>query len=110
MNPGNGKVHRDCAVRCLSGGIPSVFATNDFNGSPAVLLLTGPNQKRLPRGAFLDRVAQPIQIHGRVMQIGNTFNAEVGSVLGKIFLLLIAFTFAIFSASHPRAFGLTTNI
>lgn len=22
MNPGNGKVHRDCAVRCLSGGIP----------------------------------------------------------------------------------------
>ena len=49
MNPDNGKVHRDCAVRCLSGGISPVFATNDFNGSPAVLLLTGPNQKRLPR-------------------------------------------------------------
>ena len=25
MNPGNGKVHRDCAVRCLSGGIPPIF-------------------------------------------------------------------------------------
>jgi len=72
MNPGNGKVHRDCAVRCLSGGIPPVFATNDLNGSPAVLLLTGPNQKRLPREAFLDRVAQPMRIHGRVVQIGNT--------------------------------------
>jgi hypothetical protein len=79
MNPGNGKVHRDCAVRCLSGGIPPVFATNDFNGSPAVLQLTGPNQKRLPREAFLDRVAQPIQIHGRVMQIGNTLLLETES-------------------------------
>jgi len=23
MNPGSGKVHRDCATRCLSGGVPS---------------------------------------------------------------------------------------
>jgi hypothetical protein len=79
MNPGNGKVHRDCAVRCLSGGIPPVFATNDFNGSPTVLLLTGPNQKALPKEAFLDRVAQPMQIHGRVMQIGNTLVLETES-------------------------------
>ena len=79
MNPGNGKVHRDCAVRCLSGGIPPVFATNDFNGSPAVLLLTGPNQKPLPKEAFLDRVAQPMQIHGRVMQTGNTLLLETES-------------------------------
>lgn len=79
MNPGNGKVHRDCAVRCLSGGIPPVFATNDFNGSPAVLLLTGPNQKPLPKEAFLDRVAQPMRIHGRVVQIGNTLLLEMES-------------------------------
>jgi hypothetical protein len=79
MNPGNGKVHRDCAVRCLSGGIPPVFATNDFNGSPAVLLLTGPNQKPLPKQAFLDRVAQPMRIHGRVMQIGNSLFLETES-------------------------------
>jgi hypothetical protein len=79
MNPGNGKVHRDCAVRCLSGGIPPVFATNDFNGSPAVLLLTGPDQKPLPKEVFLDRVSQPTQIHGRVMQIGETLLLEVFS-------------------------------
>jgi hypothetical protein len=79
MNPGNGKVHRDCAVRCLSGGIPPVFATNDFNGSPAVPLLTGPNQKRLPKEAFLDRVAQPMRIHGRIVQIGNTLLLETES-------------------------------
>ncbi len=79
MNPGNGKAHRDCAVRCLSGGIPPVFATNDFSGSPAVLQLTGPNQKPLPKEAFLDRVAQPIRIHGTVMQIGNTLLLETES-------------------------------
>jgi hypothetical protein len=59
--------------------ITPVFATNDFNGSPAVLLLTGPNQKRLPREAFLDRVAQPTRIHGRVMQIGNRLLLETES-------------------------------
>ena len=79
MNPGNGKVHRDCAVRCLSGGIPPVFATNDFNGSPSVLLLTGPNQKPLPKETFLDRVAQPMRIHGTVIQIGNTLLLEMES-------------------------------
>jgi len=79
MNPGNGKVHRDCAVRCLSGGIPPVFATNNFSGSAAVLLLTSPNQKPLPKEAFLDRVAQPMRIHGRVVQMGNTLLLETES-------------------------------
>jgi hypothetical protein len=79
MNPGNGKVHRDCAVRCLSGGIPAVFATNDFNGSPAVLQLVGPNQKPLPKEAFLDHVAQPMRIHGTVVQIGNALLLETES-------------------------------
>ena len=79
MNPGNGKVHRDCAVRCLSGGIPPVFATNDFNGSPALLQLTDPNQKPLPKEAFLDRVAQPMRIHGTVMQVGHTLLLETES-------------------------------
>ncbi len=29
MKPGKGKIHRSCAVRCISGGIPPVLATND---------------------------------------------------------------------------------
>jgi predicted ABC-type transport system involved in lysophospholipase L1 biosynthesis ATPase subunit len=45
-----------------------------------VLLLTGPNQKPpLPKEAFLDRVAQPMRIHGRVMQTGNTLLLETES-------------------------------
>ncbi len=79
MNPGSGKVHRDCAVRCLSGGIPPVFATNDFNGSPAILLLTDPNQRSLPKDAFLNLVAQPVHIRGRVVKRGETLYLETES-------------------------------
>jgi hypothetical protein len=76
MNPGNGKVHRDCAVRCLSGGIPPIFASNDFNGIPAIFLLTGPNRKPLPKETFLVWVARPVRIRGRIMQSGDTMSLE----------------------------------
>ena len=39
MNPGEGNVHRDCAVRCLSGGVPAMFAYQDDSGSHLALLL-----------------------------------------------------------------------
>ncbi len=78
MNPGSGKVHRDCAVRCISGGIPPVFATNDFNGSPAILLLTDLHQKPLPKETFLKLVAQPVRIHGSVVKTGETLYLKTG--------------------------------
>jgi len=76
MNPANGKVHRDCAVRCLSGGIPPIFATNDFRGIPAILVLTDAGGEPLPKQAFLHLVAQPVQVHGRVLQRGETMFLE----------------------------------
>jgi hypothetical protein len=72
MNPGSGKVHRDCAVRCIGGGIPPLFATNDFNGSPAILLLTDLDQKPLPKVSFLKLVARPVRIRGKVIKTGET--------------------------------------
>jgi hypothetical protein len=77
MNPGNGKVHRDCAVRCLSGRIPPIFATNDFRGIPAILLLTDAAGKPLPKQAFLNLVAQPVRVHGEVLQTGNTLFLKI---------------------------------
>ncbi len=78
MNPGSGKVHRDCAVRCISGGIPPIFVTNDFNGSPAILLLTDLHQKPLPKETFLRLVAQPVRIHGSVVKTGETLYLKTG--------------------------------
>lgn len=85
MNPGNGKVHRDCAVRCLSGGVPPVFVTNDFNGKPAALLLTGLNAEPFPKNDFLDRVARPVRIRGRVTRAGDTmFLRSEASAISRI--------------------------
>jgi hypothetical protein len=62
MNPGNGKVHRDCAVRCISGGIPPAFLVRDANGRTETLLVA--NWKR----ELLDHVAEPITIRGRLVR------------------------------------------
>ena len=77
MNPGNGKVHRDCAARCLSGGVPVLFATNNFRSEPAVLQLTDSSQKPLPKAAFLDHVGQPVRLKGTVVENGNTLIFEI---------------------------------
>jgi len=77
MNPGSGKVHRDCAVRCLSGGIPPALVTNNFNGRRATFLLTAPDRKPLRKEAFLDRMAQPVSIRGNVTQLGDALLLEV---------------------------------
>jgi hypothetical protein len=77
MNPGSGKVHRDCAVRCLSGGVPILFATNDFRGEPAVLQLTDSNQKPLPKATFLDHVGQPVRLKGTIVENGDTLIFEI---------------------------------
>jgi hypothetical protein len=39
MNPGERIVHRDCAIRCLSGGIPAMFAYRDNAGASHLALL-----------------------------------------------------------------------
>src|SRR5215510_7567500 len=60
MNPGAGKVHRDCAVRCISGGIPPAFLVRDSAGNTATLLVA--NWKR----ELLEHIAEPVTIRGRL--------------------------------------------
>jgi hypothetical protein len=61
MNPGNGKVHRDCAARCISGGIPPAFLVRDASGRALTILLA--NWK----SELLDHIAEPITIRGRLV-------------------------------------------
>ena len=77
MNPGSGKVHRDCAARCLSGGVPVLFATTDFRGEPAVLQLADSGRKALPKAAFLGHVGQPVRIKGTVVESGDTLIFQI---------------------------------
>jgi hypothetical protein len=68
MNPGQGKVHRDCAARCLSGGIPPIFVTADGREQ---FLLVGPDGRALGRDALREFIAEPIQIQGERLETGS---------------------------------------
>ena len=70
MNPGNGKVHRDCAVRCISGGAPPAFIARDASGETRVLLLTGSDGRALHR-EVLPFVAEPLLIVGELVRSGG---------------------------------------
>ena len=69
MNPGQGKVHRDCAARCLSGGIPPIFVTTDGHEQ---FLLVGLDGRALGRDALSEFIAEPIQIQGELLETGST--------------------------------------
>jgi hypothetical protein len=68
MNPGEGKVHRECAALCLKGGIPPALFTHELDGSPNIFLLIDPSGAPLPQSDYLQRVGQLVRIHGRASE------------------------------------------
>lgn len=70
MNPGERKVHRDCAVRCISGGLPPALVAPDASGDIRILLLVGENGRRLNR-EVLPFVAAPIEVSGTLARKGT---------------------------------------
>lgn len=79
MNPGSGKVHRDCAARCISGGVPVGFVARDSNGREQVYLLISKDGQPLSRKAIISRVAEPITLSGRIRRLGDSkfFEADM---------------------------------
>ncbi len=71
MNPGEGKVHRSCAARCVSGGAPPIFYARDASGSAFYFYLVSKEGKPMNR-EVLDSVGEPIEIMGRATRLGNT--------------------------------------
>lgn len=70
MNPGNRTTHRECAVRCISGGIPPLFVVRNGAGETAALWLISSDGSSV--GAqVLDLVAEPIEITGEVTRDGD---------------------------------------
>jgi nitrite reductase/ring-hydroxylating ferredoxin subunit/DMSO/TMAO reductase YedYZ heme-binding membrane subunit len=62
MRPGEGKVHRACAIRCLEGGVPPGLLVRHEDGTHQVYLLAGPEG----RGLDLDLrwAARTIEVEG----------------------------------------------
>jgi len=70
MNPGEGKVHRDCATRCISGGVPVAFVLNSKDQSGSVYFLQMSGGGRLPPG-IAQHVGEPITLSGEALMIGD---------------------------------------
>jgi hypothetical protein len=68
MNPGMGKVHRDCASRCISGGIPPMFVTS----SGDQFLLVGPDEQPFQRDVLRKFIAEPIRLQGKLLERGDS--------------------------------------
>ena len=72
MKPGKGKIHRSCAVRCISGGIPPVFASTDKNNVTSYFLMTDMDGKPINKDV-LPYVGQPAKIKGTVEKYSDTW-------------------------------------
>jgi sulfoxide reductase heme-binding subunit YedZ len=74
MKPGQGKAHKDCAVRCISGGAPPAFVVRAAGPSgeerTQILLLVGSEGGSIA-SRILDLVAEPVEIEGEVSRLGD---------------------------------------
>ncbi len=70
MNPGSGKVHRDCAARCISGGVPAAFVATDREHSGSFFLLKSAYGGQIPR-ELLAHAGEPLTIQGEALGIGD---------------------------------------
>jgi hypothetical protein len=70
MNPGEGKTHLACAVRCVSGGLPPLLVIRDAQGREQHLLLTDPGGGPM-NARILPMVGRPVTVTGTVAREGE---------------------------------------
>jgi hypothetical protein len=70
MNPGQGVVHRDCAIRCLRGGMPPMLRVVDQDGRAALIALVGADGRAIGR-ELADMAAEPIEVVGTLSRRGD---------------------------------------
>ncbi len=72
MKPGEGKVHKSCAIRCISGGIPPVFkAKASDQKEPARYYLIFDENGHEVNKRILPYVAEQIMLTGKTNQVLN---------------------------------------
>ena len=84
MKPAEGKIHKSCAIRCISGGIPPVFRheTGKIDNPYEYYLITGANGKELNKD-ILPYVAEPASITGTASSIAgwNTVRLDLDNLV-----------------------------
>jgi len=67
MKPGQGKPHKDCAIRCILGGIPPVLRVTNAEGASHYYLLAGAEGEPMNE-KVKDVVAEPVSITAKAVQ------------------------------------------
>lgn len=67
MKPGLGKPHRDCAIRCILGGIPPLLHIQNEKGESNYYIIVGPNGEKMNE-AVQNFVAEPVKLKGKLVQ------------------------------------------
>lgn len=65
MKPGEGKPHRSCAIRCIAGGIPPVFAIGNVDDDFVILTGEKINEEIIPL------VGDAVQLEGEVIEVAD---------------------------------------
>ena len=81
MKPGEGKPHRSCAIRCISGGIPPMLAVRNEKGASNYYVLLGANGEPINQ-QVLDFVAEPVNVSGKLESLGDWLLLKVNSENG----------------------------
>jgi len=81
MKPGEGKPHRDCAIRCILGGIPPMLAVKNEKGEANYYLLAGQHGERMNE-AVQPYVAAPVSVTARAVQYDDWIILYVASNTG----------------------------
>lgn len=81
MNPGEGKVHKDCAIRCISGGITPVFKTINDKGNDEYYLILNEDHSSINH-QLISFVADQIEWCGRVDRTNewNVFYPDLSTI------------------------------
>jgi hypothetical protein len=67
MKPGFGKPHRDCAIRCIAGGMSPVFYVKNEKGETSYYLILDENGKKM--NEFLKvHIADPVSLTAKAVQ------------------------------------------
>ncbi|MDX2132484.1 MAG: hypothetical protein SFY69_10580 [Planctomycetota bacterium] len=78
MKPGTGKTHKECAILCVTGGIPPSLVTRDESGAMTFYLLEGADGGALDEAAY-PFIADPVEVTGEVEERAGLLRLRVST-------------------------------
>ncbi|MCC7179167.1 MAG: hypothetical protein IT177_12345 [Acidobacteria bacterium] len=81
MNPGERTVHRDCAIRCLSGGVTPMLAFTDEGGEHQLAVIVDA-AGIVPFPAIRNRVGRPVEVSGQLFTVDDLLVLRLDSTTG----------------------------